>query len=255
LSQQSHPFFPEPRIQRCVSLYTRAFLRRINALFTRVRGMGPTASVRLFRGRSRQVLFSQRPQETRPQALLNPQLMAPVGTLPLPILSGHLPPRRSRPRHPQDAAEHSAVVEGWSAYLAALRRQQGTRQRPLLVGEPPPFRRDRRGLEGFLLAKSLPGGAFRGQACLAAAGRHRLVSPPPSRPPQQEASSALRRGHGEDELPRLRHRRRDQVGIETPFLWLRSSSTAALWRVTARKAWASRHRVTCRCQESHLLTS
>src|SRR5215208_5743291 len=63
----------------------------------------PTASVRLFRRRSRQVLFFQRPEETRPETLLYPQLVAPVGGLPLAILLRHLSPRRSGPRHPQNA--------------------------------------------------------------------------------------------------------------------------------------------------------
>jgi hypothetical protein len=45
-----------------------------------------------------------------PQALLYPQLVASVGSLPLTELLGHLPPGGSRPRHPQDAAQDGAVL-------------------------------------------------------------------------------------------------------------------------------------------------
>jgi hypothetical protein len=144
---------------------------------------------------------------------------------------------------------------GRCAYLASLGRQQRIHQRPLLVGEGCLLRRDRDRLGRSFCAGRGPRGAFGGQARLAAAGRHRLVRPPPGRPPQMEASSAFRRGHGEDELPRLRHCRRDEIGVEPPFLGLPSSSTAALWRVRARKPWASKLRVMWRCHESHLLTS
>jgi hypothetical protein len=88
-----------------------------------------------------------------------PRLLAPVGALSLSVLLGHLPPRRSRPRHPEYAAEHSAVVEGWSAYRAPLRRQQGVHRRPLLDGGRRLLRRDRRGFEGLFSSESSPGGA------------------------------------------------------------------------------------------------
>ena len=186
-----------------------------------------------------------------PQALIRPELMTPVGTLPLAVLFGHLPPRRSGPGHPQDATEHSAVVERWSAYLAALRRQQGTHQSPLLVGEVRLFGRDRgdlgRPFSDWRVSLRAPYGP--------AASRHRLVSSPPQRPSQQEAPSPFGLGHSEHQAAHLGHRRRDHTRVETPFLGLSSSSMAALWRVTTRKAWASRLRVMWRCHESHLLTS
>ena len=123
--------------------------------------------------------------------------------------------------------------------------QQGTHQCPLLVGEPRLFGRDGRGLEGRLRVERSPGVAPRRLACLAAASRHRLVSPSPQRPPQQEASSSLRLGHREHEPSRLGHRRGYQGEIEIPLLpCLSSCSTEE--PTTARKAWASRQRVTWR---------
>jgi hypothetical protein len=198
-----------------------------------------TASVKLLRRRPRQVLFSQRPEETRPQFLLDPQLMASVGGLPLAVLHRHFSPRRSGPSHPKDAAQDDAVVVGRPAYPAALWRQQRAHQRPLLVGEVRLFGRDRGGLERPFCAERSP----RRASCGPAAGRCGLVRSPPPRPSQEEASSSLRLGHREHQATHLGHRRGDQVEIEIPLLRLASSSAAAR-RVTTRKAWASRHRVT-----------
>jgi hypothetical protein len=185
-----------------------------------------------------------------PQALLYPQLVASVGSLPLTELLGHLPPRGSRPRNPQDAAQDGAVLVEWSACPTPLRWQEGADQRPLLVGEVRLFERDRRALGRPFSAYGVPSRAF----CGPAAGRHGLVRPPPQRPSQEETSSSLRLDHRQYQPPDLRDGRRDQARVEIPFLRLPSSSTAAQ-RVTAKKAWASRQMVMWRCQASHLLTS
>ena len=74
------------------------------------------------------------------------------------------------------------MLVGWSAYLASLGRQQRTHPRPLLVGEVRLLWRDRDRLGRSLYAGRGPGGAFRCQVCLAAAGRHGLVRTPPQRP-------------------------------------------------------------------------
>jgi hypothetical protein len=179
--------------------------------------------------------------------------VAPVGALPLAVLIWHLPPRRSGPRYPQYAAQDDVVVVGRSASPAPLRRQQRKRQGPLLVGEVRLLGRDRRGLWRSFSAWRVSRRASCGPACLAAARRHRLVRSPPRRPSQEEASSPFRLGHREHQATYLRHRRGDQLRIEIPLFGLPSSS--ARRRVTARKAWASRHRVTWRCQASHFLTS
>src|SRR5919112_1421235 len=114
--------------------------------------------------------------------------MASVGSLPLAVLLGHLPPRRSGPRHPLDAAQDGAVVLGWSTCPTSARWQQRAEQRPLLVGEVRLFERDRRALGRPFCAYGMPSRAFRDPP----AGRYGLVSPSPQRPPQQEASSSLR---------------------------------------------------------------
>ncbi len=178
--------------------------------------------------------------------------MASVGGLPLAEFFGHLPPRRACPRHPQDAAEHGPVVVGRSADRSPLRRQQRANLRPLLVSEPRLFERDRGDLGRACPLESTPSGAFGGPATSC----HGLVRPPPRRPSQEEASSSLRLGHRQYQLPRLRHGRRDQAGAEIPLLPpLPASSSRAARCTTTRKAWASRQRVMCRCQAPHLLTS
>src|SRR3954464_427393 len=65
----------------------------------------------LFGSRSRQSFLSQRFEDALPEALLQPQLVAPVGSLPLAeLLLWHLPPGETRSCHPQDAAEHRPVI-------------------------------------------------------------------------------------------------------------------------------------------------
>jgi hypothetical protein len=180
--------------------------------------------------------------------------VAPVYALPLAILLRHLPPRRSRPRHSQEATEHSAMVVGRPACTAPLWGQQGTHQYPLLVGEPRLFGRDRRGLEGCLCVERSPGLAPRRLTCLAPASGHLLVSRL-----QKEATPG-----GSVFVPSSRPSRAravwsrapagDQAKIEIPLL-PGPSSCSTEERTTARKAWVSRQRVTWRCQPSHFPTS
>jgi hypothetical protein len=61
-------------------------------------------------------------------------------------------------------------------------------------------------------------------------------------------------GQGEQEAAHLRHREREQAGIGAPPFSAASSWLAAR-RVTAREAWASRARVTKRCQAVQVRTS
>src|SRR5918997_857261 len=182
-------------------------------LFTRVRRRNPAASLSLPRLRSRHVFISQNPQDTWPQTLLDSQLVAPEGSLPLAVLLRHLSPRRSGPSHPQDAAQDDAVIVGRAAYLALLRRQQRNQQGPLLVGEVRLFGRDRRALERPFCAQRSP----RRAPCGPAAGRHGLVRPPPHGPSQEEASSPFGLGHREHEATRLWHRRGVSSRSRSPF--------------------------------------
>jgi hypothetical protein len=57
-------------------------------LFIGMRGRDPTASVRLLRCGFLQVFLPQHPEDALPKALLYPQLVAPVGALPLAALLG-----------------------------------------------------------------------------------------------------------------------------------------------------------------------
>src|SRR5215213_1103107 len=94
----------------------------------------------LFGRRFQQSFLSQRSEDTLPETLPQPQLVAPVRGLPLAELFRHLSPRRSRPRHPQDASEYGAVV-----VVGAARWRLGRDERldylPLFVGERPSFPR------------------------------------------------------------------------------------------------------------------
>src|SRR5215207_7961137 len=92
-----------------------------------------------------------------------------------------------------------------------------------------------------------------------AAPGHRLVSPTPQRPSQPESSLLFGRSHRQDHSPNLRYGRWDQLGIE--ILWVEipplaaPSSRSDAERITAKKAYARRQSVMCRCQPSHFLTS
>src|SRR4051794_12372008 len=87
---------------------------------------------------------------------------------------------------------------------------------------------------------------------VAAFGPH-LVASSPARPVQQEASLLGGAREHQQQAAHLRHRQRDQLlpYCCPPFL----AAAFASARVTSKKACAKRHRVTCRCQASQLLTS
>jgi hypothetical protein len=73
--------------------------------------------------------------------------------------------------------------------------------------------------------------------CRVRALGHRLISPTPQRPPQPKVPLLFRPRHGNDHSPDLRHRRRDQLGVETRLeipLLLTPSSCSATERTTAR---------------------
>lgn len=118
-----------------------------------------------FGRRSRQSFFSQRLEEALPEALLYPQLVAPVGSLPLTELFRHLPPGGTRSRHPQDAAEYGAVLMV-GAPRGRLVRDERLEPLPLSVDKRRSFGRERGSLRlhAILGWPSSPEGAFGGQS-------------------------------------------------------------------------------------------
>src|SRR5215208_4410903 len=79
-------------------------------------------------------LLSQSLENSLPETLLYPQLLAPVGTLPLAELFGHLPPGGAGTRYPHDPAQHHAVIVV-GASRGRLIRQGWVDHLPLFVGE------------------------------------------------------------------------------------------------------------------------
>ena len=145
------------------------------------------------------------------------------------------PARTIRSSPPTTSLPAPRGGRGRSACLASLGRQQRTHRRPLLVGAARLLRRDRDRLLRSFPAGRGSRGAFRRQASLAAAGRYRLVRPPPIDHPRRKplrlfgafiaSTSRLASGTVGGIRPRSR----------SPFL--AASCCSAEERTTARKAW------------------
>ncbi len=147
----------------------------------------------LFGRRSQQSFLSQRLEDALPKALLQPQLVAPVGGLPLAVLLRHLPPGGTRSRHPQDATEHRAVIVVRSPCWRLVRDER-LDYLPLFVGKRRSFRRKHADLRTgaflgrFFSTQDVPSGSTR----LFAAGGNRLPGAPASTPTiRTEGFSAL----------------------------------------------------------------
>lgn len=82
---------------------------------------------------------------------------------------------------------------------------------------------------------------------------HHLVRPAPVRPGQSERSTRLVSCHREDQAAGFRYGEWDQAGIIAPFSTV--SSRQAAWRMTIRKACATRQRVMKRCHAVQVRTS
>src|SRR5215217_3224532 len=144
----------------------------------------------LFGRRFQQSFLSQRSEDTLPETLPQPQLVAPVSSLPIAELFRHLSPRRSRPRHPQDAAEHPAVIMVGPP-AGRLVRDERFDYLPLFVGERCSLRGKHTDLRiGAFLGQFFstedvpPGGSTRPFA----AGGNRLMRSPPHRPSEPKVS-------------------------------------------------------------------
>ena len=86
---------------------------------------------------------------------------------------------------------------------------------------------------------------------IVAAARLGLALPPPARPVQAEALVLDLAQEEQEQAPDLGDGQREEGAAGTPF----SPPALAVARVTARKAWASRHKVTWRCQPAQERTS
>ena len=165
--------------------------------------------------------LGQRRNDALPQAGGAPQPIPFVRRLPFAVLLRHRPPRGPGAHHPQDAAEHGAVVVARSAFRRLLRWESGRNAEPLGGAESGIGRRGRRGSAGGRPGRS-PIRPPRGGA----AGGDRLVGPPPPRPVDPERPALRGVAHREHQPAHLRHRERDQAGNGTPLV-PRSSARAA----------------------------
>src|SRR5216683_6822590 len=79
-------------------------------------------------------------QDTRPQALLTPALVTAGHRRPRPEALRQFTPGRAGANYPQHAFHHQAMIDGWTARLWLLRRQERAYLLPVLgsrAQEPP----------------------------------------------------------------------------------------------------------------------
>jgi hypothetical protein len=137
-------------------------------------------------------------------------------------------------------------------YSARRRQERGLSTLPRLL--PSPRSEGARGREGpgmgrYLVLQRHFSIESREPAFVVAAPGVGLAASAPAGPMQPECLLGGIMQYHAEQTPHLRHRHRDQAGAP-PF-----SPSAAAARVTARKAWASRHSVICRYHPTQRRTS
>jgi hypothetical protein len=158
--------------------------------------------------------------------------------------------------HKDDPGQGGAVGDAWSATLGlgCLSRQQRGDESPQFVAD----KRLAHGasvpchdqvLKGALVLQRHFSIESREPAFVVAAPGVGLAASAPAGPMQPECLLGGIMQYHAEQTPHLRHRHRDQAGAP-PF-----SPSAAAARVTARKAWASRHSVICRYHPTQRRTS
>lgn len=146
--------------------------------------------------------------------------------------------------HPEDGIEHASLI-GSGASCSLRRRQQPGNQRPRVIGEV--ARQGGQPLEWRGCGGVVVGGAAGGMASFCA----RLMMASKARPGQVVALAGGVGVQGQQEMPDLGQRERDQVR-DPPFS---DAASAAVALVTASSAWANKTSVMWRCHGVQFRTS